>query len=356
MNYKFLSVFISVVVFCTSCDVTPETPAVPLPEFVTATLPVTATPIATFTSLPPTITPTVSPVAGTTTSEINVRVDTSTASQSLGTVPAFSAIQVIGKDTSGLWFRVLINNEAGWVRADYVQLTDATAEVPVFIADAGNGSARGVVLRGVNVRSGPGQDFDSLGLLNQNDVIPLLGKDASAAWIKISYPVSTDGTGWVAAEYLQVENLDGIPTLDEVAEIPATEMAEAPTQPETFLQQITVADNDTAESPLRNFILAENAFRSVQFQGELSAANGDSEDWLGFSARSNNVVIQVLCESGTLKVELFQAGNSSDLGVNCSSAQLVRITPQQTYLLRLSHQNIENNAATKYQVKIEIDK
>ena len=357
MTYKYLSVFLSIVLLCTGCDASPVTPVLPLPEFVTATLPITAAPIATATLIPPTITPTVSPIAGTTTSEVNVRVDTSTASQSLGTIPAFSAVQVIGKDTSGIWFRVLINNEAGWVRSDFVQLTDATAVVPVFVAETSNGATeRGVVLRGVNVRSGPGQDFDSLGLLNQNDVIPILGKDSSAAWIKISYPVSVEGTGWVAAEYLQIENHDAIPILDEIAEVPATKSAETTSQPETIPQQPILADNDTADTPLKTFILSENASHSIQFQGEISASNGDSEDWVGFFAESNNVVIQVLCESGAIKVELFQAGIPIELASDCGDVELVQVMPQQEYLLRLSPKNMDSSATINYQIKLKIVK
>ena len=358
MKHKKISVYLSILLFCTGCDAALSTPSVSLPAFVTATLPVTAASAPTATVLPPTIAPTISPIAGTTTSEINVRADTSTASQSLGTIPAFNPVQVIGKDASGIWYQILFNNGTGWVRADFVLLSDATAEIPVIVGEAETGSAgRGVVLRGVNVRSGPGQDFDSLGLLNQNDVVSILGKDFSGTWIKIKYPPAEDGAGWVAAEYLQVTNLDAIPQSDEAVERTPTKIIETPLAQSSPppLQQSTLTDNDTINAPLAVFVLSANGVRSVQFQGQV-AALADGEDWFRFSAENDDVVIQVLCDSGGIKVELFQEGAANDLKLECGTSQIFPVGQGQEYLLRISPIPIDTNVSIKYELKIKISK
>lgn len=323
--------------------------------FVTATLPFTSAPITTKTPLPPTTAPTIAPIAGTTTSEVNVRADTSTVSESLGTIPAFSTIQIIGRDASGNWLRILFNDGAGWVRKDYVQVSDASVDIPVLGAETGSGSAgRGVVLRGVYVRSGPGKDFGSYGLLNQNDVVAILGKDTSGMWMKIKYPASADGTGWVAAEFLQIENGDAISTVEVIAEAPATEAAETPTSSSSSLQTTSLTDGDTANVPLAKFFLSPASIRLVQFQGGVSAADG--EDWVLFSSQSTEVVIQVLCETGGIKVELLLTENdSSPLELDCGT-QSIHVDQGQDYLLRISLALTGDPVSRTYELKIKISK
>lgn len=353
IHKKSLTFFL-LALLCAGCNVTSATPAPSLPEFVTATLPVTAVLTATQTPLPPSPAPTISPIAGTTTSELNVRADTSTASESLGAIPAFSPVQIIGKDVSGFWLRIIFNDGAGWVRADFVQVTDASAEIPVWNDETGVGSAgRGVVLRGVNVRNGPGRDFETLGLLNQNDVVSILEKDASGAWMKIVYPIAPEGTGWVAAEFLQIENAEAIPTLAATIVTTATQAVETPVT--SGSAQTTVLDGDSADTPLVNFMLSPASTRSAQFQGEVSTLAGDSEDWIAFSAQSDDVVIQVSCETGSIKVELFPAGGTSSMfEMICGHTRMIRITADQAYVLKISTAADEEAVPTKYKIKIKI--
>ena len=300
--------------------------------------------------------PTISPIAGTTTSEVNVRVDTSTASQSLGTIPAFSAIQVIGKDPSGIWLQVIFNNSAGWVRADFVQLSNATAEIPVVGAETGEGSGlRGVVLRGVNVRSGPGRDFDSLGLLNQNDVVAIRAKDSNSEWILIEYPAAPDGNGWVAAEYLQMENPDAIPVneTNEEAQNPAP-TGETANPSETVTTTSAVLDGDSAEVPLTLLDLSASAGQIAQVNGEVSAPQGDGQDWIGFSSEFTNVAIQVLCQTGSVKVELLSSNASpAQQTLGCGEIKMIRVAAKEIYLLQVSPISNGDSVHVKYQIRLE---
>ncbi|MBL8092486.1 MAG: SH3 domain-containing protein, partial [Anaerolineales bacterium] len=124
-------------IFCISCgsvDVAPLSTSTP--NFVTATLPPTSAPLPTQTLPPPSPIPTNQPIEGRTTTQINVRVETTTASASLGVVPAFSTIQIIGKESSGNWYQVIYENGIGWVRAEFVQV-DASAEIQVVGIESG---------------------------------------------------------------------------------------------------------------------------------------------------------------------------------------------------------------------------
>jgi len=357
VTYKRILLFMTLILASAGCDVTPATPLIPTPEFVTATQPPTAAPAASQTPLPPTPAPTVTPIAGTTTTEVNVRADTSTVSESLGLIPPFSAVQIIGRDVSGNWLRILFNEGAGWVRADFVQVTDASAVIPVWDAGTGGGSAgRGVVLRGVNVRNGPGQGFESLGLLNQNDVVSILEKDSSGEWMKIEYSAAPSGMGWVAAEFLQIENVDAIPVMAATAEATATAVQGIETQIVSTPAQTAWIDGDSADAPLASFFLSSGSARSAQFQGEVSAPEGDHEDWVAFSSQSDDVVIQVSCESGGVKVELFPAVESpSLLGLNCGGTQKIPVVKYQMYFVKISL--LPGNAPVfiEYKIRIKIN-
>lgn len=332
------------------CGVETATPNTTLPEFVTATLPPTATPFATHTPLPPTAAPTTAPITGRTTTEVNLRQGTSTASPSLGTIPAFSNILITGKDASGLWVQVTFNGSTGWVRADYVLADDATAEIPVLGAEAVNGFGfRGVVLRGVNIRSGPGTNFDSLGLLNQNDVVPVTGRDSSGGWFQVEYQ---DGTGWIAAEFLQVENVEAIPVVN--ADPQVSEPSEVTPQAEVSSPlQIAQLDHDSQNAPLAVFTLGENIGK-VLFHGDVSAPAGDTEDWLGFSGNSKEAVIQILCSTGSPHVELIKPDKTLEILLSeCNTTNTIPLVPGQAYLLKISTSLSSEFTHTKYQIKLE---
>ncbi len=49
----------------------------------------------------------------------------------------------------------------------------------------------------VNVRSGPGTDYQLLGSLRMGDTARGLGKTTGGDWIQIVWPQGPDGTGWV---------------------------------------------------------------------------------------------------------------------------------------------------------------
>jgi uncharacterized protein YraI len=63
----------------------------------------------------------------------------------------------------------------------------------------------------VNVRSGPGTSFAALGLLNAGENVQILYRDAAGSWYQILYPPDASGTGWVAAQYVQVAEGTRVP-------------------------------------------------------------------------------------------------------------------------------------------------
>lgn len=49
----------------------------------------------------------------------------------------------------------------------------------------------------INVRAGPGQDYPVVGVLQQGERVPALGRSIGGDWIQIAYPVVNGGVAWV---------------------------------------------------------------------------------------------------------------------------------------------------------------
>ena len=347
-----------VVIVCTGCGVNVSTESAPpvLPEFITATLPPTSVPLPTATSLPPTAIPTNVPIEGTTNTQVNVRAETNTASQSYGVILAFSPVQVLGKDATSTWYRILYADSptgAGWVRADYIQI-NAPAEVQVTELVTGNGSGvTGLVISGINVRSGPGTDFESLGVLTPKDVVLVTGKASSGVWMEIAFSSSPNGKGWVSSEYLQVSNADALPVIGVEAALtePPASGTDQPTAP---VGNSTTAnpDGDSKDSPIAQGIISPSGLRIIQVQGDVSAPEGDTEDWVAFSTSGAKVVAEVVCDGAGIQLSLWESGNLLEsVALSCGGSQAFEVTPKQNYQIQIT--TPPTNGYTNYLFSIE---
>jgi len=216
----FSVAFIVLAFLSTGCDIqvgrltTPTATPLSLPS----TLPATLAQAASQTPLPPPQL-TVAPVEGMTSTQINVRAEPSTAGEVLGIIPANTKVEITGKDPGESWWQINYPQGAdgkGWVTAQFV--TTATGpEVPTIggaEADPNNGNVA-VIQQQLNVRSGPGTDFSSLGTLNPQDVVRLTGKDPNGAWLQIEFAAGPDGKGWVNAAFVQAQGAGNLPIITE---------------------------------------------------------------------------------------------------------------------------------------------
>lgn len=96
--------------------------------------------------------------------------------------------------------------------------------------------------------------------------------------------------------------------------------------------------------------------RSAQVQGEVSAPGGDTQDWIRFSAQGAEVVIQVLCDSGSLLVELSNNGEAFEpLDVDCGGKTQTQVTAgQRLFLIRLSP--AVSDVYISYELRIGFDR
>ena len=356
MRYSIILLLVLPLAMLSGCgiNVTSEN-TVPTPIFITATLPATAIPLPTETPLPPTSVPTISPIEGTTTTQVNVRAQTSTASANLGTIAQFAKVQIIGKDSSTSWYQIMYAgapNGIGWIRAEYVQV-DAAAEVPVIESVTGNGAGMsGLVIQKINVRSGPGTSFDTLGELNPNDVVFISGKDESGSWAQIEFANSADGKGWAALEFLNMENTDSLPVIGNTSPTPEVVVSES--TPQTSALPYVMLDGDTMEAPLARIVFSPLNSRLISINSSISSPDGDTEDWVEFTSYNGSIAIQIFCSEGLVQVELQNKGQPFDtFQLSCMEKRLLSVNANETYLLRISEADPNGSHNTEYTLVLE---
>jgi len=288
--FSILAVFALLSAACSADVILPDTPTPTPLVIITSTLPPTQTPQPSATLVPPTATVAVAPVEGQTISQLNVRSAPSADSDLLGTIQIFAKVQIVGKDPTSTWWMIVYPDSptgTGWITAQFVQATN-TENVPVFNSQAqqqATGSAPATVT----------------------------APEAGAA------PTVQAGSATVSSV---------APTLSLAA---------------------AFQDGDSAESPAVSITLAKASVRSFNYSSDLSAPDGDPEDWVQFkldgtSGQQTTVSVVLDCSgSGALSVELIQ-NNSVLQGwqeINCGHpSQLIlslfvgapyylRITPAQ---------------------------
>ncbi|HEY2979783.1 MAG TPA: SH3 domain-containing protein [Anaerolineales bacterium] len=310
------------------CDVNIESQGVVTPTLliITSTLPATATARPSETSVPSTAAPTVAPVEGTTITQLNVRAEPSTASEVLGTINAFSTVQIVGKDPGGNWYQILFEagpDRKGWVTAAYVQ-TAAEPQVPV-IGGAGDGP-QAVATQQINVRSGPGTDFNSLGTINAQDVVTLTGKNASGTWLQIEFAAGPDGKGWVNAAFVQATGVEELPIIAETGQVVGTGTPAAVPPPPTATIGASASDDDSASAPAVSVVFSPLGSRALFYTSDVSSPEGDAEDWIQFTPYTAQVWMQLQCEgNGTLSVDV-SSGDEPLTGadsLSCASGKLL---------------------------------
>jgi uncharacterized protein YraI len=336
-----------ITLFCVSCgSVEVAPPSTNTPSFVTATLPPTSAPLPTQTLPPPSPIPTNAPIQGTTTTQVNVRTETNTASESLGVIPAFAPIQIIGKESTGNWMQIIYENRVGWVRAEFVQV-DASVEIQVVGLESGGPVGRsGVVTSGINVRSGAGTQFESIGVLTQNDVVLVIGKSESGAWMQIQF---IGETGWVASEFLQIENIEEVPVINVIENTPVSPVInETP----SVLNKIALQDNDSLQAPLAKMVLTEN--KIWQITGDVSSPQGDVEDWVEFSSVKSNMLIELICDGNRLSMEVWQAGSAIEsFSSPCNNKTHLNFSANKSYTLRIFQPSTSENSYTNYRISLK---
>lgn len=90
----------------------------------------------------------------------------------------------------------------------------------------------------VNVRSGPGTNYEKVGVLVAGQFVPAIGRTAFGEWIAIEYPVGTDDYAWVYSPLVVVREV-------AVDELPEVDLPPTPTLPAVPVAAFTLSPQDT---------------------------------------------------------------------------------------------------------------
>jgi uncharacterized protein YraI len=312
----------------------------PTAIFSTSTLPPTAEPSLTPPPPTPSPAPTATPFPGLTSTQLYVRGQPASTGAQLGLIGPATTVQILGKDLSGNWYQIAYPQSQegkGWVAAQFVQV-QSTDAIPVIGGEAGYG-ASAVIQQQVNVRSGPGTDFDSLGTLNPKDVLPLLGKDSSGTWLQIEYPNGPGGKGWISARYVQTSGEGSLPIVAENGQAVGTGTpTPVPLTPTATLMP-AADDHDTAEAPAISFVFSPSGSGALIYTSDLSLPPGDAADWIAFTTYEAAVTIALACSgNGSVIVDLSLSGRPVPNwgGPSCGDSMSTTLMPGQQYVLSLS--------------------
>jgi hypothetical protein len=83
----------------------------------------------------------------------------------------------------------------------------------------------------LNVRTGPGTNYDRIGVLLEGSTVGIIGRDSGSAWWQIPYVEAPDGKAWISAGFGTASNTEGVPIVQAPPTPTPAEVAEAPTSP-----------------------------------------------------------------------------------------------------------------------------
>lgn len=264
-----------------------------------------------------------------TSTQVNVRAEPSTSSSVLGMIPANTKVEITGKDPGGGWWQIHYPggmDGKGWVTAQYVTTT-TTPEVPTIggtstatVSVTPQNGNIAIVQQQINVRSGPGTGFNSLGTLNPQDVVGLIGKDPNGAWLQIIYESGPEGKGWINAAFVRAQGVENLPIVGEAGQVVGT--GTPTTVPATPTATIIPAweDGDSMSNPAASVTLESSGTQAFLFNGDVSSPQGDAEDWIAFQPDTQVVFIGLECQgNGSLEVELLENSSPMSAYINCNT-------------------------------------
>ncbi len=83
-------------------------------------------------------------------------------------------------------------------------LTNDTAPAPATPTPAPLSGVTATVLGEINIRYGPGTEYDRVGVGEAGDTFAITARHTQLPWVQIDYPPSPNGLGWIAADLLQI--------------------------------------------------------------------------------------------------------------------------------------------------------
>lgn len=181
-------------------------------------------PVVEQTSIPPPPTPTMPVFELTAFVNVNIRSGPGLNYEKIATLKQGEKIQALGIDPEGYWWAVKVpeSGEIGWVSVDYVVGVDKD-EVPVIspqdvsgaliIPTPAAGKPKLMAKFTVNIRSGPGVEFEVVAQLLAGQEAEIIGVSRDGLWWAIKLQGGGREFGWVSILYVEVQNAENVPVI-----------------------------------------------------------------------------------------------------------------------------------------------
>ncbi|WP_176586344.1 SH3 domain-containing protein [Priestia megaterium] len=201
-----------------------------------------------------------------TASTLNVRSGAGTSYASIGSVTKGQKLSVVSK--SGSWYKINYNGRTGYVSSDYVQASGTTtppAESTTYTVTAST----------LNVRSGAGTSYASIGSVTKGQKLSVVSK--SGSWYKINY---NGRTGYVSSDYVQASAtaspklvVDSFKTLGNAQQVILVTADNYDTK-SAKIQTFEKVDGKWKQVLTANGVLGQKGFALSKKEGDMESPTG----------------------------------------------------------------------------------
>jgi N-acetylmuramoyl-L-alanine amidase len=134
-----------------------------------------------------------------TASTLNLRAGPGPGYESVGQLALGDIVTLLGRTSNKSWLKVLTaSGIEGWATQRYLKANGLITPLPV-LADADPWAS--VSAATLNVRSGPGLEFEVVVTLNKGTLVTVLGRSANRLWAKI---LVEGAEGWANTGRLKI--------------------------------------------------------------------------------------------------------------------------------------------------------
>ncbi|TPF14382.1 hypothetical protein CBE79_25640 [Priestia megaterium] len=202
-----------------------------------------------------------------TASTLNVRSGAGTNYASIGSVTKGQKLSVVSK--SGSWYKINYNGRTGYVSSDYVQVSGTGATPPA------ESTTYTVTASTLNVRSGAGTSYASIGSVTKGQKLSVVSK--SGSWYKINY---NGRTGYVSSDYVQASAtaspklvVDSFKTLGNAQQVILVTADNYDTK-SAKIQTFEKVDGKWKQVLTANGVLGQKGFALSKKEGDMESPTG----------------------------------------------------------------------------------
>lgn len=165
---------------------------------------------------------------------LNVRTGPGDNYAILGAVGASDELPIVGRTADSTWFQVQTPFGTGWVSGSYVITRNEFGAAPITTESAQDAPLSGPVgiinTGALNIRSGPGIQYSSLGVLAGGTETRIIGRTRDWSWWLLETPL---GNGWANRIYVIVRgSTSNVPYVAPGEAVPPSDGTEGGESPE----------------------------------------------------------------------------------------------------------------------------